>query len=88
MTFFLSIKHITCLKIVTVKRYHEISTIHDTQFDIISISSLDIPSRNYKFLQLNYNCILFCLNQESPRGETVEETEQSLEDLMAQMRKL
>lgn len=29
-----------------------------------------------------------CLTQSSPRGDTVEDTEQSLEELMAQMKKL
>lgn len=33
-----------------------------------------------------YVCV--CLNQSSASGDTVEDTEQSLEELMAQMKKL
>lgn len=43
---------------------------------------LHLPVNNFD------NHVLLCLYQEKVSGDTVEETEVSLEDLMAQMRKL
>lgn len=46
---------------------------------------LKVKLQHFLFL---IKAVFLCLNQSEPTGDTVEDTEQSLEDLMAQMRKL